>query len=309
MVSKRFRSTGRGTCRVCKRSVAASRMGVHLKSHLSDFGGASRDPRPRGGSLMPPPRAARGSRGASRDPYPPGSDKSMRYAITSQYSDASRDPYPHTKDITDMSATRDASRDPRPTNSDRGSHYVIRVDDKGPFWMFLQVPGAHTLKDVDDFLRDEWLEGEVHLSVFTIDGIKYDSEPESAEHGESSMHYPLQDVLNENMVFPYEYDFGATTSLRFTVTAARVPPLLPREGTAVLAIHDTVGFVCDACGGDATLVCAYCSILFDGSLLCDDCIEDHECYRSDPDAILEVVQSPRVGMCNFESPPKTLHVW
>ena len=241
MASRRFRSTGRGTCRVCKRSIAASRMGVHLRSHLPDGGGAS------------------------CDPYIPGGN--------------------------------------------RGSHYILRVDDGGPFWMFLQVPGTRTLKDVDDFLRDEWLEEELHLSVFIIGGIKYDSEPESAEHGESSMHYMLRDVLEENAVFPYEYDFGTPTKLRLTVTAARVPPLISREGTVVLAIHDTVGFVCDVCGGAATRVCAYCSMLSDGSLLCDDCIKGHECYQSNPNAVLAVVQSPRVGMCNFESPPKTLHAW
>lgn len=238
MAGRRFRSTGRGTCRVCKRSVAASRMGVHLKAHLPD------------------------GRDASYDPYLPGGN--------------------------------------------RGSHYIIRVDDRGPFWMFLQVPGTRTLKDVDDFLRDGWLEGGFHLSVFTIGGIKYDSEPESAEHGEISMRYVLRDVLEENAVFPYEYDFGTTTRLRLTVTAARVPPLIPREGTVVLAIHDEVGFVCDMCGGEATRVCAYCTMLSDGSLLCDDCIRDHECYRSNPDAVLGVVQSPRVGMCSFESPPNIL---
>ena len=240
MASGRFRSTGRGTCRVCKRSVTASRMGVHLKSHLSDGGDAS------------------------YNPYLPGGN--------------------------------------------RGSRYIIRVDDGGPFWMFLQVSGTRTLNGVDDFLRDEWLE-ESHLSVFTIGGIKYDSEPESAEHGESSMHHMLRDVPEGNAMFSYEYDFGTATRLRLTVTAARVPPLIPREGTAVLAMHDAVVFVCDVCGGEATRVCAYCSMLSDGSLLCDDCIKGHECYRSNPNAVLAVVQSPRVGICNFESPPKTLHAW
>lgn len=68
-------------------------------------------------------------------------------------------------------------------------------------------------------------------------------------------------------------------------------------------------------GGAATRVCAYCSMLSDGSLLCngsplcDDCIKGHGCYRSNPNAVLAVIESPRVGMRNFESTPKTLRAW
>ena len=50
MAGRRFRSAGRGTCRVCKRGVAAFRMGVHLKAHLPDGRDASYNPCLSGGN-------------------------------------------------------------------------------------------------------------------------------------------------------------------------------------------------------------------------------------------------------------------
>ena len=44
-----------------------------------------------------------------------------------------------------------------------------------------------------------------------------------------------------------------------------------RPSGAPLAIRDMAGLVCDVCGGEATVVCSHCSVLSDGSLLCDDC--------------------------------------
>ena len=70
----------------------------------------------------------------------------------------------------------------------------------------------------------------------------------------------------------------------------RVPPLIPWEGTAVLAMHDTVGFVCDVRSGEATRARSY-YMLSDGSPLCGDCIKGHECYRSNPNAVLAVVHA------------------
>lgn len=56
-------------------------------------------------------------------------------------------------------------------------------------------------------------------------------------------------------------------------------------------MHDTVGFVCDVRGGEATRAHSY-YMLSDGSPLCGDCIKGHECYRSNPNAILAVVHAP-----------------
>ena len=229
MAKSRIESTGRGTCWVCRRSIAASRMGPHLKTHI------------------------------------PGTGSRI--------------------------------------------HYIIRIGD-GPFWMFLQVPGNMTLKSIDEFLRREWLECCGHLSVFTINGIEYDVDPSSAKYSDpESMNHKLSSVLEQGMVFTHEYDFGTTTTLKLAVKAALVPPLVPKKGIVVLAVHDKVRFNCDVCGGEATKVCGYCSIYSDGSLLCETCVKEHSCMKEygNEDAMLDTVQSPRVGLCAYEFGPTRLH--
>ena len=224
MAKARVESTGKGVCWVCGKSIAASRMGPHLKTHIPATG-------------------------------------------------------EHT-------------------------HYVIGVSE-GPFWMFLQIPANYTLKKIDEFLRNEWLECCGHLSSFDIDGVVYDSDHASA--GNKTMGYKLSSVLKQGMVFAHEYDFGTTTTLQLSVKAAPVPPLVRGKGIAVLAVHDKVRFNCDVCGGEATKVCGYCSMYEDGSLMCDGCSKKHSCVVENGDeALLAVVQSPRVGMCAYEFGPTSL---
>ena len=227
MAKGRVVSTRKGTCWVCERSIAMSRMGPHLKTHIPATG--------------------------------------------------------------------------------KGTHYIISVSG-GAFWMFLQLPGNYTLKKIDTFLRQEWLECCGHLSQFEIDGVDYDVDPSSAEYSRpKSMNYKLSSVLKQGMVFAHEYDFGTTTELKLSVRAALVPPPVHLKGIVVLAVHDKVRFNCDVCGGDATKVCGYCSIYTHGSLLCDRCVKEHPCCVEDgEDALLDAVQSPRIGMCAYDSEPTSL---
>lgn len=227
MATARLVSTGKGTCWVCGRSIAASRMGPHLKTHISAIG--------------------------------------------------------------------------------KRTHYIIGVSGD-MFWMFLQLPGNYTLKKLDAFLRKEWLECCGHLSMFIIDDVKYDVDPSLDGSSDlESMNHKLSSVLKQGTIFTHEYDFGTTTTLKLSVKAALVPPLINKKGIAVLAVHDNVRFNCDVCGGAATKVCAYCSIYTDGSLLCGKCSEEHPCYVENGDeALLDAVQSPRVGQCAYEFGPTSL---
>ena len=173
--------------------------------------------------------------------------------------------------------------------------------------MFLQIPGTRTLKHLDGFLRDEWLECCGHLSQFIIGGLKYDSNPESAEYERvSSMNYKLQSVLQEKMIFDHEYDFGTTTYLKLKVSAANIPPVINKKGIVLLAVHDKVQFKCDVCGKEATRLCPYCPIHEDSGLLCDKCADEHMSEYGDDVYLLDVVQSPRMGECAYDR-HSTLH--
>lgn len=68
------------------------------------------------------------------------------------------------------------------------------------YWMHLSVPVNTTLGDLDQFLRDIWLECCRHLSAFTIEGTRYSISP-IREYEERSMKVALGNVLGPRMEF------------------------------------------------------------------------------------------------------------
>jgi len=168
-------------------------------------------------------------------------------------------------------------------------HLVVEGRDLPEYWMHLSVPANATLKDLDGFLRDIWLECCGHLSAFTIEGKRYSVDP-MKEYDERSMKGALGDVVGLGMKFYHEYDFGTTTELTLKV-------VLEEEGEVrgksiqLLARNDPPARSCGSCGKIATQVCAECS-----GWLCGECAQKHECGE---DMFLPVVNSPRVGMCGY----------
>lgn len=62
-------------------------------------------------------------------------------------------------------------------------HLFVEGSYRPSYWMHLEVPAAATLADLDDFLRDIWLECCGHLSEFTIKDVSYSSMPEEGWDG------------------------------------------------------------------------------------------------------------------------------
>jgi Plasmid pRiA4b ORF-3-like protein len=178
-------------------------------------------------------------------------------------------------------------------------HLVV---EGGPaYWMHLEAPDDATLKDLDQFLRDIWLECCGHLSAFTIAGTRYDVDASTArEWGDldtRSMNVPLAEVLGPGIKCDYEYDFGTTTELTLKVVAERKGQARGKA-VQVLARNDPPPIMCNVCGKPATQVCANCIWSGEG-WLCDECAPDHPCGE---EMMLPVVNSPRVGMCGYTGP-------
>lgn len=57
-------------------------------------------------------------------------------------------------------------------------HLVVEGRDLPMYWMHLEMPAEATLADLDDFLRDTWLECCGHLSAFQIGKTSYSSQTE-----------------------------------------------------------------------------------------------------------------------------------
>lgn len=171
------------------------------------------------------------------------------------------------------------------------------------YWLITEFREDATLKDLDKFLRDIWLECCGHLSSFEIEGISYESDPEPTGgwgHPVKGMNGKLKNVIEKGMVFDYEYDFGSTTALIISVFDYRIGPL-KREKLSILSRNNPIEYICDECGEKkAAAVCSEC-MYGDAGLLCDDCQNEHEC---DEEMLMNICNSPRFGVCGYEGSSK-----
>ena len=168
--------------------------------------------------------------------------------------------------------------------------FFIRAS-AGPFFLYFEINADETLEKIDDFLRDIWLECCCHLSAFTINGNRYYSNCEDSEPDEKTMNCKLLSLLNVNLTFSYEYDFGTTTYLNLKVIEKRKGNLSEVE---IIARNNLPEFKC-WCGKVAKEICSQC-IWEETGLLCSECAKKHECGE---EMMLPVVNSPRMGMCGY----------
>ena len=184
---------------------------------------------------------------------------------------------------------------------------------KPEYWLYFDIRADATLIEMDQFLRDIWLECCGHLSAFMIGKKNYlyqlIEEPQllRPKYEEYSMDFELKDVLRPKLKFIHDYDFGTTTRLGLKVLSLRDGEM-GGEKVRLLARNDPPEMICDECRWrKATIICTECHWKGTG-WLCESCARDHEC---DEQMFLPVVNSPRVGMCGYvgnfwEDRPKTL---
>jgi hypothetical protein len=179
-------------------------------------------------------------------------------------------------------------------------HVEVEGQDNPIYWMHLEVPGQATLVDLDNFLRDFWLECCGHLSTFEIEGVRYAVMPDT-EYGfdEKNMRgVKLDKVLSSDQRFDYEYDYGSTTNLKLKVIAVREGQYVGGKGKAVklLAQNEAPEISCDKCKRiPAVVICTECRWHGEG-WLCEVCRRKHTEHS---DFFLPVVNSPRVGECGY----------
>lgn len=173
-------------------------------------------------------------------------------------------------------------------------HLVVEGRYAPDYWMHLEVPAGARLEDLDDFLRNIWLECCGHMSAFTIEGITYSVAP-MAEYDDESMGARLDEVLSPGMKFHYEYDFGSTTYLALKVISQEQKQIKGKS-IRVLARNEPPSYTCMSCGKMAAHVCTECLWSDSGGWLCNECVAEHECGE---EMLLPVVNSPRVGVCAY----------
>jgi hypothetical protein len=170
----------------------------------------------------------------------------------------------------------------------------------GKYWMYIELPADATLRNLDQFLRDVWLECCGHLSAFEIAGQRYSVSPMNDPFfgvPELSMAAKLNDIAQPGAKFDYEYDFGTTSELTLKVVSEREGPRTNRA-VQVLARNAPPEVQCEGCKqAPATEICTECvySGPEDPALFCEACAEEHE----HDDMFLPLVNSPRTGLCGY----------
>jgi hypothetical protein len=163
------------------------------------------------------------------------------------------------------------------------------------YWMHLEMSADATLDTLDRFLRDVWLECCGHMSAFEIEGESYSVQPMDFNAGD--MEVKLKDLLAPGMKFFHAYDFGSTTHLTLKVVAER-ESAIKKDQVKTLARNEPPVIPCSRCGAPAAQVCTQCIYSGEG-WLCEKCAGDHKCGE---EMLLPVVNSPRVGVCGYQSP-------
>jgi hypothetical protein len=184
----------------------------------------------------------------------------------------------------------------------------MRIEDaySPMFWMDVEMGANSTLEELGDFLRGEWLECCGDLSAFYIGGDRYMiSSYEMGPFGsfgdpsERSMNIELGEILSKGSRFQHTYDFGTSTELKVRVVDEREGSI-GSESVRLLSQNEAPVWECEVCGDDASWICTYCMYERQNPFYCVLHAEDHEC--DEPEMLLPVVNSPRMGMCGYTGP-------
>ena len=175
----------------------------------------------------------------------------------------------------------------------RKPYYTLSIEGayERDYWLYVEIAGDATLADLDEFLRDIWLECCGHLSQFRIGREMFLSEGVDRDWGERSMDIAVKNVVQPGLVFDHEYDFGSTTTLKLTVVSLRLGGSTYKGRIQLLARNIAPDIRCESCGRQARQFSSE-----DHTLLCDSCAEEH---GDEEERGLPVCNSPRTGVCGY----------
>jgi hypothetical protein len=175
------------------------------------------------------------------------------------------------------------------THPDEQSQAVFHIRIQGlalpQYWLHLVSEVESKLENLDDFLRNIWLECCGHLSAFYHRGRSLD------------MDRQLCDVLSPGMEMTYCYDFGKATELSVKVISVHDAVANGWKPIHLLARNKAPEIPCSVCDkAPAVKVCTACAAEGSG-WLCEACAEEHPCGE---EIILPVLNSPRTGVCGYD---------
>ena len=162
--------------------------------------------------------------------------------------------------------------------------FIIAIKPKyggNEYCIYLSIDGTLGLVHIDQFIRDIWVECCGHLSGFRIRGKFYQ---------DHSMNAKLNDILDIDEKFEYEYDFGSTTHLNLEVVDIRLVPSNFSQ-IEIIARNNEIKHDCEICGAEAK----YFNYEKD-QWECENCIDEDNDMISE----FDYCNSPRDGVCSYD---------
>lgn len=181
------------------------------------------------------------------------------------------------------------------------------------YWLIVEMREDALLRDLDQFIRDIWVECCGHLSAFTIGGVSYESHPSEDRFWgppARSMACMLKRALSVGMIFSYEYDFGSTTELEIKVQDYRGQGIWEREKITILSRNNPPRILCSQCGERLAKWVNPEGYYSGNPFWCEECAEEMEKGETSgeeaeweedsfADWMLPVCNSPRMGVCGY----------
>jgi hypothetical protein len=172
--------------------------------------------------------------------------------------------------------------------------YHLRVENPElkQFWLDLEVRGSASLKDLDHYLREIWLECCGHMSQFSIGGWGGQEIAKTRR---------IDQVFNPDVELTHIYDFGTETETRIKALGTRAGRPTTRHPIALMVRNLKPDTPCIDCGAPATHLCMECLIEANAwGALCDEHAEAHP--HDDYGEPVPLANSPRMGQCGYEGP-------
>jgi hypothetical protein len=156
--------------------------------------------------------------------------------------------------------------------------------ESGVMFLHLLVKGKASMKKIDTFLKDIWLECCGHLSSFSHNNSKI------------AFTQKVMDVFETWAKIDHDYDYGDTTSV--SLKGIKNYALKLNEDIVLLSRNQPLKLICAKCEKHpAENICTVC----DWDFYCESCSSKHEkeCDDFADYAKMPVVNSPRMGVCGY----------
>jgi len=187
------------------------------------------------------------------------------------------------------------SCDSRLTEEDGEENYIIRIGakDDPDYWLYIELKKDAAFYQLDNFIREQWVECCGHMSMFRVQGEEFYSRCDEMTGGRS-MKTRIAKWLKAGMEFDYEYDFGTPTCLHLEVLGE---VRLHRRAKKVRLSAQNIRpqYRCVKCGKAARWVYRPGAEPIEQAVYCDQCAQQGE----DAPFMLPLLNTPRAGVCGM----------